>query len=320
MERLAKNIHSNNINAFRSLFFRNVIGASDNSARVGVIFEGGALRGVVSCGYGMALRPYLMPHCLSCLYGTSSGALNSIYYLTDELSTALTIYSENATDKRCTNVLRFPDVLDVDWLIDNWIFGEKRFNLSRASHNVCSANIIVTALRDGRPYYFNALALDDRRLNQVMKATAYAPLLTRQVQVIDGVAYGDGAVTDALPYQRAIADGCTHIICLLTRPPEYRKGRGSMLMHALKALRLRSHTAAYRSAYWNGEANYNRAMEALYSPQDSLPPTLIISPSDRSDYPGNIETDPTRVRDFGLHSYESAKSQLEALFPNDTPA
>jgi len=57
-----------------------------------------------------------------------------------------------------------------------------------------------------------------------MKATSYAPLLNGKKPIIDGVAYGDGAIGDTFPYEMVVAAGATHIVCLTTRNGKLQEG------------------------------------------------------------------------------------------------
>jgi predicted patatin/cPLA2 family phospholipase len=278
--------------------------------RMGVIFEGGALRGVVSAGYGLALSHFIGSDELFSIYGASSGALNAIYFASDRLEVAMKIYEENATDARCTNIWRFPNVLNPDWLVDEWMFGERKFDLERINARMPDVWISLTDLDSGLPHYFNAKGANPDLLRQAMKATAYAPLVSNGFQVIEGFRYGDGAISDAIPYEKAVSDGCTHLICLLTREPEYRK-RHTPIAKALETIRLLNHTRKLREAYFARDEAYSALLERMYvSGSDQAVPTLIIHPESRADIPGNLETRPIVIAEKGRIAFEKALKSL----------
>jgi predicted patatin/cPLA2 family phospholipase len=282
--------------------------------RMGVIFEGGALRGVVSAGYGLALSSLIDAESLFSIYGSSSGALNAIYFASGNLDVALKIYEENATDPRCTNIWKFPNVLNPDWLVDEWMFGERKFDLERVRSGNPDIWISLTDLDTGRPHYFNAKGADPALLRQAMKATAYAPLVSNGFQVIEGRRYGDGAISDAIPYDKAIADGCTHLICLLTRPAEYRKSH-TAIAKVLETLRLLNHTRQLRDAYFARDVEYSALLERIYvsgGPQDV--PTLIIHPDRAGEAPGNLETSPGVIGEKGRSAFTLAREALQSQF------
>jgi predicted patatin/cPLA2 family phospholipase len=282
--------------------------------RMGVIFEGGALRGVVSAGYGLALSRFIGPDKLFSIYGASSGALNAIYFASGLLEVALKIYEENATDQRCTNIWKFPNVLNPDWLVDTWMFGERKFDLERIDAGVPNVWISLTDLDSGLPHYFNAKGANPELLRQAMKATAYAPLVSNGFQIIEGARYGDGAISAAIPYDKAVSDGCTHLICLLTREPEYRK-RHTAMSKALETVRLLNHTRNLRDAYFARDEEYSAVLDRIYVSADPRNvPTLIIHPESKADIPGNLETRPAVIGEKGHTAFEKALGALRGQF------
>lgn len=320
MQQITPNIASNRIESFSDIFDHySKFKSFPEGAKVAIIFEGGALRGVVSCGFSMALSEIFEPTSFFRLYGSSSGALNAVYFLSKMSRTALSIYVENATDKRCTNLWKFPNVLDVDWLIDSWIFGAKKFAVEKVIGSTTPITITLTRLSDGQPAYFDTAKSTEHSLNQAMKATSYTPLLSNGSQTIDGITYGDGAIADAIPYQKAVSDGCTHIICLLTRPRGFQKNRSGFLSNIFSRLRLGHHTSAYRAAHSRSDADYNALLSKLHGGHDLSIPTLIISPAGLDEIPGNIETRPEVIEKKGLAAYGKLKNQLAKVFPMLNP-
>ena len=264
------------------------------------------------------LSKVIDPSNFDTVYGSSSGALNAIYFVTKESDVGLSIYSENATDKMCTNIWNFPNVLNVDWLVDEWIFDKKSFNYENLSKSPTSVIFSLTNIANGEADYFSAKGVDKQKLNQAMKATSYAPLLTNATQTIDGITYNDGAVADAIPLERAILDGCTHIVCLLTRNIEYRKGKGSILKKLYYKFRLSRYSDKYIKSYHQSMNRYNLTMKKLYE-EDISVPVLVLHPNEPFEMPGNIETRPSVIKSKGDLSEELIYCQLNKNFPELFP-
>lgn len=315
MKAISKNIHSNAAEEFREILSDSQ-GRSLNKKdiRLGLILEGGALRGILSCSYAIALKELTSIASIQSIYGSSSGGLNAVYFATNELRLAKSIYVENATDKRCTSILNFPNVLNVDWLVDNWIFGAKAFNKRKLKESTAHVIVSLTDMSDGHPIYAELNHLDDAELVTTLKSTSYAPLLTNSVGWLNGVEVGDGAIGDALLFDKAVDDGCTHIICLLTRPQNYRKGKGNVLSRIFKKLRLLHRTSAYRQAFFEAEHRYNEVLDRIYSANNQVP-TLVVCPADTNETPSNLETKSDRILQFSDTAYNAAKTQLAAWLP-----
>lgn len=278
--------------------------------KIGLLIEGGSLRGVLSCNYGISLSRLAPAHIFSEIMGASSGALNAVYFATQQLELAHSIYVSNATDKRCTNPWRFPNVLDVDWLIDNWLFGEKKFNQRALERFPGNVTIVLTDLQTGKPLYFDAKASQEAQLRQAMKATAYSPLLTSSSQQIFGATYGDGAISDSIPYHEAVRRGCSHIVCLVTRPSFYRK-RKNVFVRTLERLRLIGHSGAYLDRYFKRAEDYNEVLDTIYGARPAMRPTLVIHPKNSNEVPGSIETRPAIIEQLGLTARQLSHAQLE---------
>jgi predicted acylesterase/phospholipase RssA len=70
----------------------------------------------------------------------------------------------------------------------------------------------VTRLRDRRPVLFDARAVDDPLA--LLLASNYLPPYFTHAPRIAGVRYGDGGLSDNLPYERAFAEGCDAVVLM----------------------------------------------------------------------------------------------------------
>ena len=68
----------------------------------------------------------------------------------------------------------------------------------------------VTRLRDLQPMLFDARTAEDPFL--LCLASNYLPPFYTHAPRLDGELYGDGGLTDNLPYERAFAEGCDSVI------------------------------------------------------------------------------------------------------------
>jgi predicted acylesterase/phospholipase RssA len=79
----------------------------------------------------------------------------------------------------------------------------------------------VTRLRDLQPMLFDARTVEDPFL--LCLASNYLPPFYTHAPRLDGEKYGDGSLTDNLPYERAFAEGCDAVI-LVTMKGESEGG------------------------------------------------------------------------------------------------
>ena len=298
--------HSEVLDVFREIIRT---GSVPTGVRLALLIEGGALRGVVSCGYAAALSRIVSDRHFEFIYGASSGGLNGVYLAAHSLDNALKVYSENATDPKCVNLWRFPNVLDVDWLVDNWMFGPRTFDVDILHSSPSQVMIVLARMEDGKPFYFDAKNAPLPDLRKAMKATSYTPLLTEKCQIINGVPYGDGAIANTFPYEVVVGAGATHIVCLTTRTETYRK-RITNIERLLHRARLVTHTREYIKAYFERPERYNASLELIYNGGNLAVPTLVLGPSNESEIPRSVESDFKVIAQLGDHVINTAASQL----------
>jgi predicted acylesterase/phospholipase RssA len=70
----------------------------------------------------------------------------------------------------------------------------------------------VTRLRDRRPVLFDARQVDDPLA--LLLASNYLPPYYTHAPRLGGERYGDGALSDNLPYERAFAEGCDAVVLM----------------------------------------------------------------------------------------------------------
>jgi len=79
----------------------------------------------------------------------------------------------------------------------------------------------VTRLTDRRPAWFDARSMPDPL--ELLLASNYLPPFYTHAPRLDGVRYGDGAMSDNLPYEKALEEGCDALV-LLTMKGESEGG------------------------------------------------------------------------------------------------
>ena len=247
--------------------------------RVGLVIEGGGMRGVISAG---ALREMLhlglTPRCFDAVYGSSAGAMNATYYIAGQPE-GVDAYVEDLCDgnflslRRLVPFITLPKrsskrvvakdgvlaatsskmetsskkkkmkkkadkqsssppppspssrrpAMDVHYLVHHVMGGNtgKPLNWSAVLSSPTPLKVIATSLDT-----LTSVTLDDFTdvvdLQQCLLASAAVPTFAGPDPVTHrGQRLVDAAVLEPVPVHAAVADGCTHILTLLTRklPP-----------------------------------------------------------------------------------------------------
>ena len=273
-------------------------GPSNDKRKIALVLEGGALRGVYSCGVVEALANLGFKDCFDVLLGTSAGALNCLYLLGNEMDVAQSIYYENAIDKRCLNLWKFPEILNVRWMISEFILKKKRFNDQVVYNSSTEILISTTNANSGETHWFSSLHSPREDFEKSILATAYTPIVCSQKENIGGELYNDGYVRAAIPVKKAIELGCTDIVVVPTQPWGYRKTKSGLLSRLYGKWRLRNYSNAYKAAYASRHHYYNEALDIAEHGGDGFR-TLVLCPKSKDEVIGSLESSSDAVRKAG---------------------
>jgi len=189
--------------------------------KLGMVIEGGGMRGVYSAGSLLALDILGFRDVFDEVYATSAGSINAAYFLSGQGKMGITIYFQDINNSRFINPLRFYKIVDVDYAFDHVISKVKPLD--------------TKAIVEGEPRLF--ISLIDRRSAEgfsvavdcvsspvvdVLKASSALPVIYNRAIEVEGRLCVDGGMISAIPLFEAVARGCTDILVLLTRPPEHR--------------------------------------------------------------------------------------------------
>src|SRR5947208_3716724 len=74
--------------------------------KLGLVWEGGGMRGVVSAGMGLALVQLGLEHVFDTVYGASAGAMNGAYFVSGQGAYGITIYYDDLGSRRFASFAR----------------------------------------------------------------------------------------------------------------------------------------------------------------------------------------------------------------------
>lgn len=189
----------------------------------GLVLEGGASRGYFTVGALDALIDIGFK--TDFLVGTSAGIANGISYVSNQRGRGLKIGLEYLQDKRYMGLRHLINpkkrsYYNVDFVFDELPNKLLPFDKEAYDNSGCRVVAALTNLETGKCEYHDVTS-DDRKWKKVVASCAL-PIMFQPVE-IDGQLYMDGGITDAIPFQRAIDEGCEKIIVIITRERSYIK-------------------------------------------------------------------------------------------------
>lgn len=189
--------------------------------KVGLVLEGGGMRGLYTCG----VLEFFMEKSLMFPYivGVSAGACNAVSYITGQKGRNEKVNIEYVRDWRymsLRNLLRTRSLFGMDFIFDE--IPNKRVLFDYEAFEQSETELLVTATdcRTGKPVYFTKSEIGDRF--EALRASASLPLIAPIVHY-KGFELLDGGIADSIPIRKSIEDGNDKNVIVLTRNREYRK-------------------------------------------------------------------------------------------------
>ncbi len=275
--------------------------------KLGIVFEGGASRTYFSTG----VMDLLLEEKIYADYviGVSAGIANGVSYVSRQLGRNIEIGEKYVPDKRYMGLKHLLNPAKRSYYNTDFVFGEipeklVPFDFDAFSASGCEAVAVVTNIGTGKPEYMRVNAENPWK---VLIASCSLPILFPPVE-IDGQLYMDGGLSDSVPVDKAIEDGCDKIIVVTTREKSYRKTKESGT--GLASLIYRKYPKLVNLLKIRAD-EYNESHDRLLTLEEQGR-IFIISPENTEGW-GRTDNDPVKIRSIHNSGYDTARQLLPEI-------
>ena len=222
--------------------------------KIGLAVEGGGLRGIVSGAMLSALEDLGYGQVFDAIYGGSSGSVNAAYFLAGDLWRSLSIYYDDLATRRFIDLrrlLRRRALLDVDFAFDEVFALTKPLDTAAVLRSPTPLHVTIALVDEQRtiwPSEFESSA----DLTSALRAGSWLPVATTGTATFRGQRAIDGGALISHPSRVALADECTHVLSLSTRPAHQRRNRPDLLQR-YAATRLDATSPGLGALYLEGD-------------------------------------------------------------------
>ena len=273
----------------------------------GLVLEGGGMRGVFTCG----VLDYLMDHGIEFPYGigVSAGACNGLSYVSRQRGRAK--YSNiDMLAKYHYIGLKYlwyqHSILDQKLLYE--LFPEKivPYDYETCFKNPIRFEMVTTNCLTGRACYLEEHE-DKNRLLTIAKASSSLPYVC-PITFVDGQPMLDGGLVDSIPVLRAVEQGYSRNVVVLTRNKGYRKSEKDIRVPRFIYTRY----PRLRVVLSNRCRVYNQQLE-LVERMEEEGSIVVIRPQERVTV-NRIEKDVKKLTALYNEGYACAGEVLKGLF------
>lgn len=281
-----------------------------NSKKVGMVLEGGGLRGLYTAGVLDVLMENKIK--IDGIVGTSAGALFGVNYFSNQKGRVLRYNKEYCGDKRymsTRSLILTGNYVNKDFAFYRMTKELDQFdNLAYLNYKNKEFYAVATDVETGDPEYFE-ITNPVEQLEE-LRASAAMPAISRMVKV-NGKKYLDGGVSDSIPLGKAMALGYQRIIVVETQPLNYRKRpfkKGKEKLIRLRYFRYPKLVDAILTRY----RKYNQIKEQIVNMEKDKE-IFVIRPSRRLDIDiKNVDKEKYQeVYDLGVKDAEEALKDLK---------
>lgn len=274
----------------------------------GLVVEGGAMRAIFTCGVLDALLDGKVE--VDYFIGVSAGIANGVSYLSGQKHRGRDILIGYANDPRYMGTRNLFNPKNRSYYGIDFAFREipmvhNPFDFESYRNFRGEVKAVVSNLETGLPEYLDVEA--DESMMESIIASCSLPVMF-PVKKINGTPYLDGGVSDPIPVQKAIDDGCDRIITILSREEGYRKGpeKGGRLAETkYRKYRDFCDTMRRRPEIYNSQVDL---VEELERKGD----IKVIRPVSTKGI-GRLEKDTSKLMELYMQGYESAMSRMEEI-------
>jgi len=192
--------------------------------KTALLCEGGGQLGSYGVGalqcfydYGVTFPYYI---------GVSAAAANLASHLAGHRDRTLRFYAQYAARREYMGLgtwLRSGSFVDLEYIYSTITGpgGEDPIDYDTLCAVKDEIRVVVTNAKTGQPEYLTNLAFANRECRALM-ASCCLPVYCKPVE-LGGACYFDGGVSDSLPVEQALREGCRRVVAVLNRPAGYRK-------------------------------------------------------------------------------------------------
>ena len=185
--------------------------------KIGLVLEGGGMRGLFSAGVLDALLE-LKELSINGIVGVSSGALFGVNYVSKQKERAVRYNKKYADDKRYMGLYSWittGNAVNKDFAYYELPFKLDVFDNETFKKAKTDFYVVMTNVESGKPEY--VLIEDAFAQMEYLRATSALPFASKIIE-INGKKYLDGGISDSIPIDFCESLGYDKIIAVLTRP------------------------------------------------------------------------------------------------------
>lgn len=288
--------------------------------KIGLVVEGGGMK----CAYSAGVLDRFLDDDVTFDYalGVSAGSANVASFLGGQRGRNRRFYTDHIKEPMYfgrKSFLRTGNLFNLHYIyadLSNSDGGDP-LDFDAIQKNRTEFVIVATDAKTGEAVYFDGhkMKKDDYRM---IMASSSLPAACRPTVMADGQKYYDGGVSDSIPVERALADGCDKVVVISSKPRDFVKKPESLRpIYTLLCMRYPKirHAIDHRHIMYAKcqKEMFQREKEGkafLFCPSEHLPMSTYAMDSDANQ----------ALYDLGVQDYNRVRDAFRAFLRAEVSA
>ena len=275
--------------------------------KVGLLLEGGAMRGM----YTVGALDCLMKNNIKVdgIIGVSAGALFGINYKSKQPGRALRYnlkYCKKKNYMGFYSLITTGDIMNKKFCFDKLIHELDPIDYDTFRNSPEDFFAVVTNMETGKAEYIKVDDLTKQEQVEALRASGSMPFVSKPVE-INGKKYLDGGIADSIPIDKIMELGYDKIIVILTRTAGYRKEKGNTILAKLKYKKYPNFIKTIEDRY----LMYNNELDKI-SKLEKDNKIFVVRPSRKVNIK-RIEKNSKRIQEMYDLGVEDMEKSIEKL-------
>ncbi|MCL2205621.1 MAG: patatin family protein [Treponema sp.] len=276
--------------------------------KAALVLEGGSLRTLFTAG---VLDVFIENEIeFECIVGVSAGAFNGANYIAKHIERTAKINILHSNDPNYFGIRQLlfkRSAFNFNYIFNSPIndlypYDKNRLTVSKTNFFVCA-----TDCETGKAVYFQKNNFHE--LSLALQASGSMPLFSKPV-IVDGITCLDGAISEPVGINKAVAEGYEKIIVVLTRDLKSKKEVGKITRFLYKAF-YKKYPLLLETLN-NSADDYNALIETI-NKLEREKKIFVIRPS-REVKISKMEKDARKLTDLYFRGKDDARELMEAMF------
>lgn len=237
----------------------------NKEAHLAVAVEGGGVRGAVSAGMLLALEQLGACDVIDSVYGSSAGAMNVSFFVTNEGPLGATVYYDAINNKRFIDFKRIitnRSVVNLDYLLDIILEEQVPLDWEMVTTSNTPVNIIATNVDTLKSSVIKNMN-SKLEVKKALRASSTIPILGGDPVEIKGEHYIDASFTESIPYRSVLKDGATHVLVLSSRPGGKNRTSPNPIVQAIGSYLVENYAEGLGQLFKERPARYEESLKEI---------------------------------------------------------